>query len=357
MKFRENYTYALATVSSMGVRITPVDRQPVHTSHTFEMQATSAETNVLNVASSLGMKTKVLTRFVKDSAIASFIKSELRRRGIDYEGAEIAQGGPWGYRHQFNIADSGFGLRGPRVLNDRAGEVGRTLNVKDFDLDRIFGQEGVGILHLSGLIAALSPETTECCVAVARKAKEYGTRISFDLNYRASFWEGREEELRRDFKEIAALSDILIGNEEDFQLALGIEGPEAGGKGITAKIDGFKGMIERVQQAYPNVSVFATTLREVFSANAHNWGGIMLADGEWYVEEPREIQVLDRIGGGDGFVGGFLYGLIRGFENEKCLHFGWATGALAASMLTDYGTPADEDQVWSIYKGNARVKR
>ena len=357
MKFRENCTYALATVSSMGVRITPVDRQPVHTSHTFEMQATSAETNVLNVASSLGLKTKVLTRFVKDSAIASFIKSELRRRGIDYEGVEVPQGGPWGYRHQFNIADSGFGLRGPRVLNDRAGEVGRTIQASDFDMERIFGQEGVAILHLSGLIAALSPETTQACLEVARAAKKYGTRISFDLNFRASFWEGREEELRRDFQEIASLSDILIGNEEDFQLALGIDGPEAGGKGIAAKIDGFKGMIEEVRKAYPNVSVFATTLREVFNANCHNWGGIMLADGEWYVEMPREIQVMDRIGGGDGFVGGFLYGLVQGWDNEKCLHFGWATGALAASMLTDYGTPADEDQVWSIYKGNARVKR
>ena len=357
MKFRENCTYALATVSSMGVRITPVDRQPVHTSHIFEMQATSAETNVLNVASSLGLKTKVLTRFVKDSAIASFIKSELRRRGIDYEGVEVAQGDPWGYRHQFNIADSGFGLRGPRVLNDRAGEVGRTIQAADFDMDRIFGQEGVAILHLSGLIAALSPETTQACLEVARAAKKYGTRISFDLNFRASFWEGREEALRRDFQEIASLSDILIGNEEDFQLALGIDGPEAGGKGIAAKIDGFKGMIEEVRKAYPNVSVFATTLREVFNANCHNWGGIMLADGEWYIEMPREIQVMDRIGGGDGFVGGFLYGLVQGWENEKCLHFGWATGALAASMLTDYGTPADEDQVWSIYKGNARVKR
>ena len=357
MKFRENCTYALATVSSMGVRITPVDRQPVHTSHTFEMQATSAESNVLNVASSLGLKTKVLTRFVKDSAIASFIKSELRRRGIDYEGVEIAQGGPWGYRHQFNIADSGFGLRGPRVLNDRAGEVGRTIQASDFDMERIFGQEGVAILHLSGLIAALSPETTEACLEIARAAKAHGTRISFDLNFRASFWEGREAELRRDFQEIASLSDILIGNEEDFQLALGIDGPEAGGKGIAAKIDGFKGMIEEVRKAYPNVSVFATTLREVFNANCHNWGGIMLADGEWYIEMPREIQVMDRIGGGDGFVGGFLYGLVQGWENEKCLHFGWATGALAASMLTDYGTPADEDQVWSIYKGNARVKR
>ena len=357
MKFRENCTYALATVSSMGVRITPVDRQPVHTSHIFEMQATSAETNVLNVAASLGLKTKVLTRFVKDSAIASFIKSELRRRGIDYEGVEVAQGDPWGYRHQFNIADSGFGLRGPRVLNDRAGEVGRTIQAADFDMDRIFGQEGVAILHLSGLIAALSPETTQACLEVARAAKKYGTRISFDLNFRASFWEGREEALRRDFQEIASLADILIGNEEDFQLALGIDGPEAGGKGIAAKIDGFKGMIEEVRKAYPNVSVFATTLREVFNANCHNWGGIMLADGEWHIEMPREIQVMDRIGGGDGFVGGFLYGLVQGWENEKCLHFGWATGALAASMLTDYGTPADEDQVWSIYKGNARVQR
>lgn len=357
MTIRENCKYALATVSSMGVRITPVDRQPVHTSHLFQMQCTSAETNVLNVAASLGCGAKVLTRFVEDSAISAFIKSELRRRGIDYEGKDIPQGGPWGYRHQFNIADSGYGLRGPRVLNDRAGEVGRTLCADDFDLDRIFGEEGCAILHLSGLIAALSPETTACCVAVAKKAKEYGTRISFDLNYRASFWEGREEELRRDFREIAAISDILIGNEEDFQLALGIEGPEAGGKDISAKIDGFKGMIERVHDEYPRVSVFATTLREVFSANAHNWGAIMLADGQWSVEEPREIQVLDRIGGGDGFVGGLLYGIAKGWEHEKSLQFGWATGALAATMLTDYGTPADEEQVWSIYKGNARVKR
>ena len=357
MTIRENCKYALATVTSMGVRITPLHRQPVHTSHLFEMQATSAETNVLNVAASLGAGAKVLTRFVEGSAISAFIKSELRRRGMDYEGVEIPQGGPWGYRHQFNIADSGYGLRGPRVLNDRAGEVGRTLCAEDFDLDRIFGQEGCAILHLSGLIAALSPETTACCVAVAKKAKEYGTRISFDLNYRASFWEGREAELRASFQEIANIADILIGNEEDFQLALGIEGPEAGGKDITAKIDGFKGMIERVKEAYPHVSVFATTLREVFNANCHNWGAIMLADGQWSVEMPREIQVLDRIGGGDGFVGGLLYGLAKGWESEKCLQFGWATGVLAATMLVDYGTPADEEQVWSIYKGNARVKR
>jgi len=276
---------------------------------------------------------------------------------MDVEGPEVPQGGPWGYRHQFNIADSGCGSRGPRVQNDRAGEVGRTLNVNDFDLERIFGQEGVQIVHLSGLIAALSPETTTFCLEIARAAKRHGTRISFDLNYRATFWKGREKELSASFAEIASVADILIGNEEDFQLCLGIEGPEAGGKGIESQIEGFKGMIGRVKKAYPNASVFATTLRQVVSANEHLWGAIMLEGDNWEVIEPRKITVLDRIGGGDGFVGGLLYGILKGWEPVKWPQFGWATGALATTFLTDYAQPADEDMVWSVWKGNARVKR
>lgn len=354
---KENCKYNLLVASSMGVRITPLNGQPVHTSKTFEMQATSAETNVANIASSLGMSVKVLTTFVKDSPIAQFIKNELRSRNIAYEGPEMAQADPWGYRHQFNIADSGFGTRGPRVQNDRAGEVGRTLNVKDFDLDRIFVQEGVQILHLSGLIAALSEETSQFCLELARFARKTGTRISFDLNYRASFWKGREKELRAVFTEIASVSDILIGNEEDFQLCLGIEGPEAGGKGIEAEIEGFKGMIGRVKAAFPNASVYATTLRQVISANEHLWGAILLDGNDWQVILPRKINVLDRIGGGDGYVGGMLYAILKGWESEKWPQFGWATGALATTMLTDYASPADEDQVWSIWGGNARVKR
>ncbi|MFW6360842.1 MAG: PfkB family carbohydrate kinase, partial [Spirochaetota bacterium] len=183
------------------------------------------------------------------------------------------------------------------------------------------------------------------------------TRISFDLNDRASFWKGREKELRAIFSEIAGISDILVGNEEDFQLCLGIQGPEAGGKDIAAKIDGFKGMIERVKQEYPNASVFATTLRQVVSANRHLWGAIMSADDQWNVIQPREIDVLDRIGGGDGFVGGLLYGVLRGWDPEKWVQFGWASGALVTTLETDYGQPADEEQIWSIWEGNARVKR
>ena len=357
MKIRENAKIDLMTLTSMGVRITPAGRQPVHTSNLYEMQATSAESNVLNVSASLGLNTKVLTKFVDGSPIAQFIKAELRKRNIGYEGPDIKQGGPWGYRHQFNIADSGFGMRGPRVWNDRAGEIGRTISPEDFDLIRIFEEEGCRILHLSGLIAAMSKDTSRACVEIARTAKKNGTLISFDLNYRASFWVDREEELRSAFTEIASLADILIGNEEDFQLALGIEGPEAGGSGLSAKIEGFKGMIERVATAYPNVAVFATTLREVISANEHRWGAILKANGQWYVEEPRLIPILDRIGGGDGFVAGLLYGILCGWEAEKWLQFGWATGALATTMVEDYGTPADEAQVWSIYKGNARVQR
>ncbi len=357
MKLRENCKYALVVPTSMGVRICPPDGQPVYSSELFRMQVTSAETNVASISSYLGLPVHVLTTFVKDSPIAKMIKNNLRQRGMTYEGKEVEQGGPWGYRHQFNIADSGYGARGPRVQNDRAGEVGCTLSVKDFDLERLFGVEGVGILHLSGLIGALSPETSKFCLELARAAKKYGTLISFDLNYRASFWKGREQELHDIFTEIASVSDILVGNEEDFQLCLGIEGPEAGGKDLGAKIDSFKAMIGCVKQKFPNASIFATTLRQVINVNRHLWGAIMLNGDEWQVAEPREITVLDRIGGGDGFVGGLLYSILKGFDSEKQLQFAWASGALATTFLTDYAQPADEEQIFSIWGGNARVKR
>jgi 2-dehydro-3-deoxygluconokinase len=357
MKLRTKHKYSLIVPTSMGVRLTPDNGQPVHSSNRFFMQATSAESNVASIASYLGLPVKVLTKFVKGSPIAQFIKSDLKARHLDIEAKEVEQGGPWGYRHQFNIADSGYGTRGPRVHNDRAGEVGRTLSIHDFDLEKIFVKEGVQIIHLSGLIAALSSETGKFCLALARTAKNHDTRISFDLNYRASFWENREQELREIFTEIASVSDILIGNEEDFQLCLGMEGPETGGKSISRKIDSFKEMISKVKRSFPNTSVFATTLREVVSVNNHLWGAVLLNNNDWHVIEPRNIYGLDRIGGGDGFVGGLLYGILKGWDMEECTRFGWASGALATTFLTDYAQPADEEMIWSIWHGNARVKR
>lgn len=357
LSLKANSKYALLIPTSMGVRLTPPAGQPFHTSTDFKLYVTSAESNVASVSSYLGLPVKLLTAFVKGSPVAQLIKDNLAARHMDYEGPEIEQGSAWGYRHQFNLADSGLGPRGPRVQNDRAGEVGRTLNVKDFDLERIFGEEGVQIVHLSGLIGALSSETSQFCLDVARIAKKYGSCISFDLNYRASFWKGREQELRAAFLEIASLSDVLIGNEEDFQLCLGVEGPEAGGKDLATKLDGFKGMMNAAKKQFPQASVFATTLREVVHANHHRWGAIVSSGDDWHIIEPREINILDRIGGGDGFVGGLLYGLLKGWDGEKSTQFGWATGAMAATLLTDYAQPADEDQVWSIWSGNARVQR
>ena len=277
LQLRSDAAYSLLVPTSMGIRLTPVDAQPFHCSTMFQMQVTSAETNVASIASYLGLPVKVLTAFVKDSPIARMIKDNLASRHMDYEGPEIDQGGPWGYRHQFNLADSGYGTRGPRVQNDRAGEVGRLLDVKYFDLDRIFGKEGVQVVHLSGLVGALSPESSRFCLELARAAKKHGTKISFDLNHRASFWKNREEELAEIFAEIASITDILIGNEEDFQLCLNIKGPEAGGKDITNQIDNFKEMVSRVKAAYPNAYAFANTLRQVISTNCHLWAPLPIS--------------------------------------------------------------------------------
>ena len=385
----------LLVATSAGVRLTPASGQPFSAGGLYSLQATSAETNVASVSSYLGLSVKVLTALVAGSPVADFIRRDFLSRGMDVEAVEVPQGGPWGYRHQINMADSGFGLRGPRVWNDRAGEVGLTLKASDFDLERIFGTEGVRMMHLSGLIAAMAPEF---CLALASAAREHGTLVSFDLNYRASFWEGRAPELREAFRSIASAADILIGNEEDFQLCLGIEGPEPGGKDLSARTDAFREMIARVRESFPRASLIATTLREVLDANTHLWGAIVSSaipsgspsvipssdsvissevekspssaatvipsererissPSAFYVIPPREIRVLDRIGGGDGFVGGLLYGLLRGWDVEKCAQFGWAAGAMAATLPTDYATPADEAQVWSIWNGNARVKR
>ena len=357
LDLKKDCKYALLVATSMGVRLTPADGQPMHVGGPLTLQVTSAESNVASVSSFLGLRVKLLTAFVKGSPIARLIKDDLAGRHLDVEGPELAQGGPWGYRHQFNLADRGTGSRGPRVHNDRAGEVGRSMKASDFDLERIFGSEGVQVVHLSGLVAALSPDTGTLCLEIARAAKKHGSLISFDLNHRASFWQGREQELGDIFSEIARIADILVGNEEDFQLCLGIQGPEAGGQNLAAKIERFKGMIERVKAEYPNARVFATTLREVLSANLHRWGAILHENGNWHVIEPREIGVLDRIGGGDGFVGGLLYALLRGWEPEKWVQFGWATGALVTTLVTDYAQPADEAQIWSIWRGNARVQR
>ncbi len=357
MQLLEDAAWSLVVPTSMGVRLTPEHRASVHAADRFLLQVTSAESNVASVLAALGEPSLVLTAFVEGSPVSALIKADLRRRHLSYEGPSLPQGGAWGYRHQLALADSGYGGRAPRVWNDRAGEVGLALSADQFDLERLFGTQGVKVLHLSGLIASLSSSTAQFCVDLATTARAHGTVVSLDLNYRASFWRGREAELSAAFAAIAENCDILYGNEEDFQLCLGIEGPEAGGTRIGDALEDFRAMIGRIKAAYPRARWIGTSLREVVSANHHRWGLLLWHDGEFALAPLRDIEVLDRIGGGDGSMGGLLYGVIKGWTVTQCAQFGWAAGALAATSLLDYATPADEKQVWDFWAGNARVQR
>jgi 2-dehydro-3-deoxygluconokinase len=321
------------------------------------MQATSAETNVASIPAYLGKKVKVLTRFVKDSPIAEFIKHNLLSRGFDIEAPEISQGGPWGYRHQFNIGDMGFGMRAPIVYNDRSGEVGGTLSSSDFDLKRIFEEEGVQILHISGLIAAISSQTSQFCRDLVDIARKNNTLVSFDMNYRASFWENREEELYQTFSEIASRADILFASNDDFLNCLHFDVDEDNNLDIEKRISNYKHSVQKISSYLPNTKIFANSLRETLNANQHLWGAMLYDTHEWHIIPPRTIDILDRIGGGDGFAGGFLYGLLQGWDPEKCLQFGWASGAMAVTFTTDYAQPISESQIWRIWEGNVRIVR
>lgn len=356
MEFKQDCAYDIVAPTSMGIRLTPSDRQPMESARELRMQVTSAESNVLSTAAALGLSTKLLTALVEDNPIARRIVSDLRGRDIAVDAKRVPANGPWGYRHQINFADSGYGMRAPSVHNDRANEVGRMLTSADFDLNQLFQEDGVKLLHLSGLFVALSHETAQFSLELARAARSSGTKLSFDINYRPSFWEGRQDELIHVFHEIATLADILIGNEEDFQLALGVPGPSPGGRDLSDKIITFQQMIDSMQADYPNAKVIATTLREVISANEHIWGAVMKSD-DWHVITPRKIPVLDRIGGGDAFVGGLLYGLLSGWDHQDACHFGWANGAYVVTLLDDYSTPLNEAQIWSVWEGNARIRR
>ena len=236
-----------------------------------------------------------------------------------YEGPEVDQGDPWGYRHQFNIADSGFGARGPRVQNDRAGEVGRTLNVKDFDLDRIFGTGGRADR------ASVRPDRRALAgdrqvLPGTRPGREEARHPHlFDLNYRASFWKGREKELRgASSPRSPAWPTSWSATRRTSSSAWASKVPRPAARDLAAKIEGFKGMIERVKKAYPERLRLRHDAARGRQRQPPPLGRDHARHGDqWHVVEPREIGVLDRIGGGDGFVGGMLYAILQAAGSRR----------------------------------------
>lgn len=355
---KNKWTYAVVSPTSLGIRIAPTEFRQVQTSDVFFLQATSAESNTLSIPASLGLPVKALAKFVSGDPVSTFIRRDMQSRGIACADVYEDSLNPWDSRHPCNIAECGFGLRGPRVNNDRAGEIGRTLSADDFEPDKLFGEEGVAILHISGLICSLSEASAQCCLKLAKKAKEYGTLVSFDTNYRPSLWKGREEILLPIFDEIAAVSDILFGGDvllekkQKAQPFFGLKYTDTKSQIEMAKI-----LLKKTKEGYPDARVTVSTMRDAISVNRHLFGAVALEDGKYTTYEPKIMPVYDRIGGGDAFVGGFLYSTVKGWEMKRRLAFGWGCAAFVSGLADDYGLPASEKQIWNMQAEDAWTSR
>jgi 2-dehydro-3-deoxygluconokinase len=254
-------------------------------------------------------------------------------------------------------SDRGFGVRPPVVFYNRSNEAAALLKPGDIEWDEIFDR-GVRWFHSGGIFAALSETTSEVIIEGMQKAKSTGAVISFDLNYRAKLWApiGGLKKAREVLRRIVENVDVLIGNEEDLQTGLGIAGPGVVSKSKLDPETFFK-MIGRVTGAFPNIKMVATTLREVESSNRHQWAAVLWYNGDQFVSPTHQLDVLDRIGGGDGFATGLIYGFISGQEPEEALHLGWAHGALLTTFPGDV-TMAKLPEVVAFAKGgSARVQR
>jgi len=254
-------------------------------------------------------------------------------------------------------SDRGFGVRAPVVFYNRSNEAAAQLAPGDFDGLKIFSG-GVRWFHSGGIFAALSPTTPELIVEGMKAAKAAGAVVSFDLNFREKLWKvsGGAQKAVEVIDRIVRNADVLVGNEEDLQKGLGIPGPEVAAK---SKLDpsAFFGMIDRVLAKHPHVKIVATTLREVHSTNHHSWAAVAWVNGSTLVTPTVELEVLDRVGGGDGFASGFFYGLLAGETPEEALRLGWAHGALLTTFPGDT-TMATLQQVRAFAKGgSARIQR
>ena len=307
------------------------------------------------------MDTGIITAFAENE-IGYLLEDFIMQGGVDtslikwmkYDGIGRS------VRNGINFTERGYGVRGAVGTSDRANTAISKATAEDFDFEYIFGTLGVRWLHTGGIYAALSEETSKTVIEAIKTAKKYGTIVSYDLNYRPSLWNGigGKEKAIEVNKEIAKYVDVMIGNEEDFTACLGfeIEGNDENLKELN--IDGYKKMIDNVVKEYPNLKVVATTLREVKSATINDWSALCYAEGKIYkANDYKGLEILDRVGGGDSFASGLIYGLMTYQDAEKAVNYGAAHGALAMTTPGDT-TMANLKEVENLMKGaSARVQR
>jgi 2-dehydro-3-deoxygluconokinase len=309
-----------------------------------------------NLSNCFQLKTASATAMV-DYPIGDMIAERVRAMGVRPFYKKFEHNGVNGPNMATVYSDRGYGVRAPVVFYNRSNEAAAQLKPGDFDWGAIF-TEGVRWFHSGGIFAALSESTGEVIIEGMKAAKKAGAVTSFDLNYRAKLWNiwGGQERAQTVIQRIVENVDVLVGNEEDLQLGLGIRGPEVVAK---SKLDpaAFFGMIDRVVNKYPQVKVVATTLREVHSTNRHSWGAVAWIEGQSYLSPTCELDIYDRVGGGDGFASGLFYGLLSGEAEQEAVNLGWAHGALLTTFPGDT-TMATVEQVRAFAKGgSARIQR
>ncbi len=329
-----------------------------------DIHVSGGEFNVAaNLADCFRLKTGIVTAMV-DYPIGDLIAERVRAMGVTPFYRRFEHNGVTGPNMATVYSDRGQGVRAPVVFYNRGNEAAAQLKPGDFDWGQIFAG-GVRWFHSGGIFAALSETTGELIIEGMKAAKAAGAVTSIDLNYRAKLWNlwGGHEVALKVLKRIVANVDVIVGNEEDLQMGLGIAGPEvaatAGAVLHKSKLDPsvFFGMIDKVTDMYPNVRIVATTLREVHSTNRHSWSAVAWIDGKTYQAPTCELDVLDRVGGGDGYASGFFYGLLTGASEQEAVNLGWAHGALLTTFPGDT-TMATVEQVRAFAKGgSARIQR
>jgi len=322
-----------------------------------KIHVSGGEFNVAaNLSDCFRQRTGVASAMV-DYPIGDLIAERVRAMGVEPFYKHFKHDGVTGPNMATVYSDRGQGVRAPVVFYNRANEAAARLKPGDFDWKSIFAG-GVRWFHSGGIFSALSESTSEVTIEAMQAAKAAGAITSYDLNYREKLWNaiGGHAKAVEVIGRIVKYVDVLVGNEEDLQKGIGIQGPEVAAK---SKLDpsAFFGMIDQVRAKHPQVKIVATTLREVHSTNRHSWSAVAWINGSTHVAPTAELDVYDRVGGGDGFAAGFFYGLLSGEPNETAVKLGWAHGALVTTFPGDT-TMATVEQVRAFAEGgSARIQR
>lgn len=344
---------------SVGAMVNRLDpgRIPFRKANQLAVHVSGGEFNcAANLADCFQLKTGIVTAMV-DNPLGDLIHERVRAMGVKPFYKRFEHDGVRGPNMATVYSDQGCGVRAPVVFYNRSNEAAGLLKAGDFNWDEIFSG-GVRWFHSGGIFAALSPTTPEVIIEGMKAAKAAGSITSFDLNYRAKLWaiSGGLDKAQETLRSIVEHCDVLVGNEEDLQMGLGLEGQDVESQ---SKLDptAFFGMMESVAKELPNVKAVATTLREVESTNRHRWSAVLWAGGETYQAKEAQLDVLDRVGGGDGFASGLIYGLLSGKDPQTALDLGWAHGALLTTFPGDT-TMATISQVEAFASGgSARIQR